>query len=141
MNNNKMTLNELLTEIIKGISSKINKKALNEILSGPGCTDLNEYLFKYYNRVHGIKLQSNLSYEFISMLDADDEKEFNEYIKENYNARIYKQQYNYNCLEPYPIKFKYTGLVIGYNNGFTRWAQWAFDVNQYVKHQQIIVIQ
>ena len=46
------TVYELLSEVIQGISSNLNKKALKEVIENNPYSDYNELLKAYYDRVH-----------------------------------------------------------------------------------------
>lgn len=135
----KINEKELFTEIIEGISSRINKKALNEVLEEHGGGDLNETLLKYYERAH--YLSDERKRDFIEFMYYEDDEDF-ESIKESttYGVKRYKKPYNYKRGELSPIRQRSTGLVGLYSNGFVSWASYLFDVYEYVRINNLKVL-
>ena len=133
-------LDTLYTEIIEGVSGKVNKKALNEVLKDyldfqASYIDLNELLFNYYSRIKSTTSKESYSVEILTENDFNSKEEFNNYIKEYYNAKIFKNEYDYKALGK--VKQKYTGLVIGYSNGFVSWCSPGFNVYEYMRVNDI----
>jgi len=125
----KIRLYDLMEEIILKVSSKVNKKALREVLENfDDWDDLNYILINYYNRVHRVK-NDNLV-DMVYLEDFENEEEFITEIKNLYNAKIYKNKYDYE--NGGKIAQKNTGLVLIYDNGFRTWSSWAFDVYKYL---------
>lgn len=135
----KLNERELFTEVIEGISARINKKALSEVLDEHGGCDLNETLRKYYERAH--YLSNERKREFVEYMLYEDEEDF-EFIKESttYGVKRYKKAYNYARGQLEPIRQRSTGLIGLYSNGFTSWASYMFDVNEYVRINKIKVL-
>lgn len=135
----KLNERELFTEIIEGISARINKKALSEVLDEHGGCDLNETLRKYYERAHYVSDESKRY--FIDYMLYEDDEDF-DFIKKStsYGLKRYKKPYNYTRGELSPIRQRSTGLVGLYSNSFTTWASYMFDVNEYVRINKIKVL-
>jgi len=130
-----LTTQEVLTEVIIGMSSKINKKALRETIEEySDCRDLNEVLFQYYQRVHRIEQSSYNLHDFqeINLEDPDDV----EYLQ-SLGAKKYKKPYDYTRGYLQPVKQKNTGfgaeLVFGW---VSRWS-WLFNVYKYLEVNNI----
>ena len=125
----KITLYDLMEEVIFKVSGKVNKKALKGVTENfDDWDDLNYILINYYNRVH--RYQNNIV-DLVYLEDFENETDFNNEIKTYYNARIYKNKYDY--VNGGKIMQKNTGLVLVRNNGFMIWSQWAFDVYKYME--------
>ena len=138
MKTKEMTLNEVMTEVIIGVSNRINKKALKEVIAANECNrDYNDILFAYYQRVH--RNDDDLSFEFIYQANFKDSKEFKAYCKEYFNTRFFVKTYDYKNIKP--IKFYNTGLIIGYNNGWRSWSSFAFNMYQYIETNKIEVVE
>ena len=134
----KKTVYDLFYEVIEGVSGKVNKKALHEILdNNQYCYDYNYLLMSYYNRIHGVKNTSNFM-GFISINDFNDIVEFKDYIKLNYNSKWYKNDYDYKNIGK--CKQKNTGLLIGFHNGSHVWSSWVFNVDEFIEVNNIEVI-
>lgn len=124
----------LYYHVIDRISGRVNKKALREVLAemldlSDREADLNVTLKAYYDRVHGIK--SPAPYEFLII---EDEDALNE-IKEAYNAKRYRQAYDY--LNPGPVKQKNTGFgMVTYAGWYPRFS-YLFNLETYVKLNQL----
>ena len=120
----------LYHHVIERVSGRVNKKALKEVLTAfidlsDREADLNVALKAYYDRVHGIKEPA--PYEFLTLEDEDDFK----YIKEAYNAKRYRQAYNY--LNPGPVKQKNTGFgMVTYAGWYPRFS-YLFILKAYVR--------
>ena len=122
-----LSVTELLEEVITGISSRINKKALKEVTEDfYQHGDLNGTLKAYYERVHR---HAPDFYEFMKLKGVLDYLE----IKQDYGAKIYKKAYNYKRGQLEPIRQRDTGfgMVYGYH-WMPRWS-YLFDVNEYVR--------
>ena len=136
----KMRKKEVLTHVIKGISKRLNKKALNEVLEmNKYQYDMNELLKAYYDRVHRMN-NDRIFYEFLSVHDFDNISEFKTYIKENYNMKWYKKDYDYNINTLQPIKQKNTYFIIVKNNGFVSHASYLFNVYDFIDYNNIVII-
>lgn len=124
----------LYHHVIERVSGRVNKKALKEVLTdmldlSDWDADLNVTLKAYYDRVHGIK--SPAPYEFLTLEDQDDL----DYIKEAYNAKRYRQAYDY--LNPGPIKQKNTGFgMVTYAGWYPRFS-YLFNLEAYVRLNQL----
>lgn len=134
------TVYELLSEVIQGISSNLNKKALKEVIQHNPCSDYNELLKAYYDRVHRMKKSNYTFYEFVSINDFEDENEFKAFLKDN-NMKWYKNKYNYDINNLQPIKQKNTGFIILVNNGYTTYGSYLFNVNEFIEYNKIEVIE
>jgi len=120
-----LSVTELLTEVIIGISSRINKKALKEVTEDfHQHGDLNGTLKAYYERVHR---HAPDFYQFMELNNPDLE------IKEDYGAKIYKKAYNYKRGELEPIRQRDTGFGMVYGYGWVNRWSYLFDVNEYVR--------
>ena len=122
-----LSVTELLTEVITGISSRINKKALKEVTADfYQHGDLNGTLKAYYERVHR---HAPDFYEFMELKTPEDYEE----IKEDYGAKIYRKPYNYKRGQLEPIRQRNTGfgMVYGYH-WMPRWS-YLFNVCEYVR--------
>lgn len=133
-------LESLYNEIIVGVSGKVNKKALNEVLEAyinyqASYIDLNELLFNYYSRIKSTTSKESHRVEILTQDEFTSKEEFNNHIKKYYNAKIFKNDYNYKKLGK--VKQKYTGLVIGYSNGFASWCSPGFNVYEYMRVNDI----
>jgi hypothetical protein len=129
----KVTLYDLMEEIIFKVSSKVNKKALREVIANfDDWDDLNYILINYYNRVHRVKNDNLVNLvNLVYLEDFENEEDFNAEIKSLYNTKIYENKYDY--VNGGKITQKNTGLVLVYSNGFRDWTSWAFDVYKYLE--------
>ena len=126
---------ELLSEVIDGISSKLNRKALDEVLDSSH--DLNEVLYNYYQRAHYISPESRTYYSFESV-DLSQSEDV-EYL-EDLGAKKYRKAYDYTRGNLEPIRQRNTGFGAEVSNGWTsRWS-WLFNVYKYIEHNSINVI-
>ena len=125
----KIKLYDLIEEVIFKVSSRVNKKALREViqceLANSRHVDYNDILRKYYERVH--RMGSDV--QFLQYLHVEDEEDMQDVRDEG--GKAYKTPYDY--LNGGKIKQKNTGLVMLYTNGWWRRAQWAFDVEKYMQ--------
>lgn len=133
-------LETLYTEIIMGVSNKVNKRALNEVLGDyidyqASYIDLNELLFNYYSRIKSTTSKESYNFEILTEDNFNSKEEFNNHIKKHYNAKIFKNEYDYKALGK--VKQKYTGLVMGYSNGFVSWCSPGFNVYEYMRVNDI----
>jgi hypothetical protein len=139
---NEMTVYEMLEKVVSGISSNVNKKALKEIVknnySDMFDNDYNYILKAYYDRVHRMTYKNTFT-EFITIDDFENENDFKQYIKDNYNIKWYKKQYNYNMHALEPIKQKNTGFIIAFNNGFMSRGSYLFNVNKFINVNNIVI--
>jgi len=130
----KLTERELLSEIIEGISAKINRKALDEVLDSS--FDLNEVLYNYYQRAHYLKPDPHYYYSFesVDLSDAQD----SDYLKE-LGAKRYRKAYDYTRGNLEPIRQRNTGFGAEWSTGWVSGWRWLFDVYKYIEHNNIHV--
>lgn len=124
----------LYHHVIDRVSGRVNKKALKEVLTvmldlSDREADLNVTLKAYYDHVHGIKEPA--PYEFLTLEDQDALDE----IKEAYNAKRYRQAYDY--LNPGPVKQKNTGFGVVTYGGFYQRFSYLFNLETYVRLNQL----
>jgi hypothetical protein len=125
---------EFLETVIKGVSSKVNKKALKEVIEDNETKSLNGVMFEYYQRINSINKASQVNnhIEFVYREEFENNKDFEDYIKETFSAKRYKTPYNYKHLGK--VKQRNTGLFIGYYHAYgNHYGFYAFDCNQYAK--------
>jgi hypothetical protein len=131
-----MTLHEVLFEVIIGLSSKINKKALKRAIEEHQ-GDYNHTLKRYYDLAHYIKEDNRIWYDFIWL---ESEEDYN-YIKSlHYPPKRYKKLYNYKRGELEPIRQKDTRFGMEVSNGYYHRFSYLFDVYQYIEMNDIHVI-
>lgn len=135
-------LETLYTEIIMGVSNKVNKRALNEVIENyiqyqASYSDLNDLLFNYYTRIKSTTSKESYNVEFYTEEDFDNKEDFNSFIKDTYNGLIFKNKYDYKTLGK--VKQKDTGLIIGYSRGIreANWCSPGFNVYEYLKVNNI----
>lgn len=129
---------EFLETVIKGVSGKVNKKALNEVIENNELQSLNGLMFKYYERINSITkaVQVNNNIEFVYCEEFENNKDFEDYIKETFGAKRYKTPYNYKELGK--VRQRNTGLFIGYYHAYgNHYGFYAFDCYQYAKDNSI----
>jgi len=132
-----LTIEDVLIEVIFGISSKVNKKALKRAID----EDLDNYnytLKRYYDLAHYVKDDNLIWFEFINLNDEEDYQ----YIKSlHYPSKRYKQPYNYKRGELEPIRQKDTRFGMEYSNGWYNRFSYLFDVYQYIELNNIRIIE
>lgn len=129
---------EFLERVIKGVSSKVNKKALKEVIENSGGKSLNGIMFNYYERINSINKASQVNnhIEFVYREEFENNKDFEDYIKETFGAKRYKTPYNYKELGK--VKQRNTGLFIGYYHAYgNHYGFYAFDCYKYAKENNI----
>lgn len=129
---------EFLETVIKGVSGKVNKKALNEVIENNELQSLNGLMFKYYERINSITkaVQVNNNIEFVYCEEFENNKDFEDYIKKTFGAKRYKTPYNYKELGK--VRQRNTGLFIGYYHAYgNHYGFYAFDCYQYAKENSI----
>lgn len=128
---------DFLERVIKGVSNKVNKKALKEIIEDNESATLNNTMFKYYERIKSIKNSSTVSNHvaFVYLEDFDNQDDFKKYLKENYSAKWYKTPYDYKALGK--VKQRNTGLFVAYYDTWRNYGFYAFDCLQYAKENNI----
>jgi len=127
---------DLLIEVIEGVSSRINYKALDRALSYD-VDDLNYTLKRYYDEAHYIKENNFMFWEFMELNDEEDYQ----YIKSfSYPPKRYKKLYNYKRGELTPIKQRDTRFGMEFSNGFYTRFTYLFNVYEYVSLNKIKVI-
>ena len=129
---------DFLERVIKGVSDKVNKKALKEIIEDNESATLNKTMFKYYERINSINKASQVNnhIEFVYREEFENNKDFEDYIKDTFSAKRYKTPYNYKALGK--VRQRNTGLFIGYYHAFgNHYGFYAFDCNQYAKENNI----
>ena len=129
---------DFLERVIKGVSNKVNKKALKEIIEDNESATLNKTMFKYYERINSINKASQVNnhIEFVYREEFENNKDFEDYVKETFGAKRYKTPYNYKALGK--VRQRNTGLFIGYYHAFgNHYGFYAFDCNQYAKENNI----
>jgi hypothetical protein len=128
---NELHIEELLTEVIIGVSSRINKKALKEVTEDfHQHGDLNGTLKAYYNRVHG---HAPDFYEFKELNSPEDYLE----IRQDYGAKIYRKPYNYKQGQLEPIRQRDTGFGMIYGYHWVPHWSYLFNVDEYVRVNRI----
>lgn len=129
----KMTTKDLLSEVIIGVSRKLNKKALQRAID-LDYHDLNETLFAYYKDVNRLEHLQLLGFHEVDTSDPEDV----DYIR-SMQGRIYKKPYNYKRGKLGPIKQKNTGFIAELCNhsGFHTWTSWLFDCYKYLSINDI----
>lgn len=132
----KLTTKDVLTEIITGVSRKLNKKALQRALDLEHY-DLNDTLFTYYKDVNRLDYMELLGFHEVDTKDPEDV----DYIR-SMRGRIYKKPYDYRRGHLEPIKQKNTGFVAELMNasGFMTWTSWLFDCYKYLSINDIELI-
>jgi hypothetical protein len=129
---------DLYVKVITGMNSKLNKKALREVLAkNEGSNALNDILYQYYKRANYMDKGTDYLVTMVYRDNFGSDEEFRAYLKDNYNVKWYKKAYDYKELGK--IKQKNTGLVLVYHNGFMAWGSYAFDMYAYVMTNQITV--
>lgn len=129
---------EFLETVVKGVSGKVNKKALNEVIVNNELQSLNGLLFKYYERINSINKASQVNnhVEFVYREEFENNKEFEDYVKETFGAKRYKTPYNYKELGK--VRQRNTGLFVGYYHAYgNHFGFYAFDCYQYAKDNSI----
>lgn len=129
---------EFLETVIQGVSGKVNKKALNEVIENNDLQSLNGLLFKYYERINSINKASQVNnhIEFVYREEFENNKDFEDYVKETFGAKRYKTAYNYKELGK--VRQRNTGLFIGYYHAYgNHFGFYAFDCYQYAKDNSI----
>lgn len=129
---------EFLQKVITGVSNKYNKKALLEVIENNESATLNQLLFKYYERINSINKASQVNnhIEFVYREEFENNKDFEDYIKETFGAKRYKTPYNYKELGK--VKQRNTGLFVGYYHAYgNHYGFYAFDCYQYAKDNSI----
>lgn len=127
-----------LETVIKGVSGKVNKKALNKVIENNELQSLNGLLFKYYERINSINKASQVNnhIEFVYREEFENNKDFEDYVKETFGAKRYKTPYNYKELGK--VKQRNTGLFVGYYHAYgNHYGFYAFDCYQYAKENSI----
>ena len=131
-----LTLEETLIEVIFGISSKVNKKALKRAID-EDLDDYNHTLKTYYDLAHYIKEDNRIWYDFIRLESEEDYQ----YIKSlHYPPKRYKKHYNYKRGELEPIRQKDTRFGMEVSNGWYNRFSYLFDVYQYIEINDIRII-
>lgn len=140
-----MQLYDMFETVILSISNgRINKKALNETLHGfeykfmmhPFDGDSFNYaLFSYYQKVHRQKtLHSQIA--FMNLYCTSDY----EFIKRHYNAKRYKNKYDYSIMNLQPIRQKDTAFGIEYKHSNRNESfSYAFDMLKFIRTNNIHV--
>jgi hypothetical protein len=136
---------DLYQDIINGISSKFNKKALKHVLEYEKENIISHYQDDKYNdilRLYYLKSRYQDLHDpnFQVYINIQDEKDLQD-LKQDYRIKRYKTKYNYDKDALQPIKQKNTGLLIEYCNGFTTYFSYGFDVYQYIAFNNYNVIE
>ena len=140
-----MQLYDMFETVILSISNgRLNKKALKETLEdfrnkfmlyAEDGESFNHALFSYYEKVHGQK-DSMKKQAFMNLYCTADY----EFIKECYNAKRYKNKYDYSIMNLQPIRQKDTAFGIEYSNKFGHTSfSYAFDMLQFIRKNNIHV--
>ena len=132
----KLTTKDVLSEIITGVSNKLNKRALQRAIDLE-YYDLNETLFAYYKDVNRLDHLELLGFHDVDTSDPEDI----EFIK-SMGGRIYKKPYNYKRGQLQPIRQKNTGFIAELKAfpGFRTWSSWLFDCYSYLSINDIELI-
>ena len=133
-------LESLYNEIIMGVSGKVNKRALDEVVEAyinyqASYIDLNDLLFNYYTRIKSVTPKAYYTTEILTEDDFSSKEDFNNHIKNYYKSKVFKNEYDYKKLGK--VKQKYTGLVIGYSNGVVKWCTPGINVYRYMIENDI----
>jgi hypothetical protein len=133
-----MTVKQVLASVILQLGSKLNKKALNEVIENDCTGDLNDMLFSYYYRARNIK--KPMFYGFISQL-GETQKEWYQTIDGLKNdiqtVKKYKTAYDY--VNGGKIKQKDTGMLVEINYGYYSHFSYVLDVYKWLQCNEVSI--
>lgn len=151
MKKKKMHLHDMFETVILSISNgRINKTALDETLKDfrykymrypSDGESFNKALFKYYNRIRYVdRHETRVTAQFVNLYCTEDY----ETIKNEYDAKRYKNKYDYSIMNLQPIRQKDTAFGIVYtvmsDYGVSHSFSYAFDMLQFIHTNNIHVI-